>query len=81
MRRYTASRTLGRLALGFLGATAFGATACAESLPAPFVIALVRYLSTGDFFQSYLSGVENQAAALGVELRIFDSHQKRQAPG
>jgi simple sugar transport system substrate-binding protein len=50
-------------------------------MPAPFdkpaevQIALVRYLSTGDFFQAYLSGVEAQAAALGVELRVFDSRQ------
>ena len=36
---------------------------------------LVRYLSTGDFFQSYLAGVENQAEALGVDLRVFDSRQ------
>jgi len=47
----------------------------AADMPAPFdkaeevKIALVRYLSTGDFFQSYLSGVETQAAALGVDLR------------
>lgn len=57
-----------------------GGTALAD-MPAPFdkpedvTIALVRYLSTGDFFQAYLSGVENQAAALGVELRVFDSRQ------
>jgi simple sugar transport system substrate-binding protein len=38
-------------------------------------IALVRYLSTGDFFQAYLSGVERQAKALGIELRVFDSRQ------
>ena len=50
-------------------------------MPAPFdtpedvTIALVRYLSTGDFFQAYLSGVERQAEALGVELRVFDSRQ------
>lgn len=49
--------------------------------PAPFdnpgevTIALVRYLSTGDFFQAYLSGVEKQAAALGVNLQVFDSRQ------
>jgi simple sugar transport system substrate-binding protein len=53
----------------------------AQDKPAPFdapeevTIALVRYLSTGDFFQAYLSGVEQQAAALGVELRVFDSRQ------
>jgi simple sugar transport system substrate-binding protein len=55
--------------------------AWAQDRPAPFddpgevTIALVRYLSTGDFFQSYLAGVERQAAALGVELRVFDSRQ------
>ena len=53
----------------------------AQSMPAPFdnagevKIALVRYLSTGDFFQSYLTGVETQAAALGVDLRVLDSRQ------
>jgi simple sugar transport system substrate-binding protein len=57
------------------------APAMAASMPAPFddpgkvKIALVRYLSTGDFFQAYLSGVETQAAALGVDLRVFDSRQ------
>lgn len=70
---------------------AFGATALAGAMgtaaiadahmPAPLDnagdvrIALVRYLSTGDFFQSYLSGVENQAAEIGLDLRIFDSRQ------
>ncbi len=53
----------------------------AADMPAPFdkagevKIALVRYLSTGDFFQAYLSGVEKQSAALGVDLRVFDSRQ------
>ena len=52
-----------------------------EGAPAPFdgsstpKIALVRYLSTGDFFQAYLAGVEAQAEALGVDLRVFDSRQ------
>ena len=55
--------------------------ALAQDAPAPFDnpgdvnIALVRYLSTGDFFQAYLSGVEKQAAALGVNLQVFDSRQ------
>jgi simple sugar transport system substrate-binding protein len=53
----------------------------AADMPAPLdnpgnvKIALVRYLSTGDFFQAYLSGVEKQAAALGVDLRVLDSRQ------
>ncbi len=52
-----------------------------EAAPAPLDnpgevdIALVRYLSTGDFFQAYLSGVEKQAEALGVNLQVFDSRQ------
>ena len=55
--------------------------AMAADMPAPFdkpsavKIALVRYLSTGDFFQAYLGGVEAQAKALGVDLRVFDSRQ------
>mgnify|MGYP006222895095 FL=1 len=57
----------------------FSTAVTAGDMPAPFdnpgdvKIALVRYLSTGDFFQAYLSGVETQAAALGVDLRVFDS--------
>lgn len=74
-------RTLGKLALGLLGATALGGVSLAQDKPAPFdnpgqvKIALVRYLSTGDFFQAYLSGVEAQAKALGVDLRVLDSRQ------
>ena len=49
-------------------------------MPAPFdnpgdvKIALVRFLSTGDFFRPIFR-VETQAAALGVDLRVFDSRQ------
>ncbi len=73
-----------RMALGLAGGIAAlvtGLPAVAGDMPAPFdnagdvKIALVRYLSTGDFFQAYLSGVEAQAAALGVDLRVFDSRQ------
>ncbi|OIN12417.1 LacI family transcriptional regulator [Oceanisphaera psychrotolerans] len=38
-------------------------------------LALVRFISQGDFFQAYLSGVESQAEALGLELQIFDARQ------
>ena len=61
--------------------TALSTTVTAGDMPAPFdnagdvKIALVRFLSTGDFFQAYLSGVETQAEALGVDLRVFDSRQ------
>jgi ABC-type sugar transport system substrate-binding protein len=53
----------------------FTLPAMAQDMPAPFdkpgdvKIALVRYLSTGDFFQAYLAGVEAQAKALGVTCR------------
>ena len=55
--------------------------AIAADMPTPFdkpgevKIALVRYLSTGDFFQAYLGGVEAQSKAIGVDLRVFDSRQ------
>ncbi|ROU03633.1 substrate-binding domain-containing protein [Histidinibacterium lentulum] len=74
-----------RTTLGLLGGLALAGTtaltAAAQDMPAPFdnpsevQIALVRYLSTGDFFQAYLAGVEAQAEALGVDLRVFDSRQ------
>jgi simple sugar transport system substrate-binding protein len=41
----------------------------------PVKMALVRYLSTGDFFQYYLAGVTRQAEALGVDLHVLDSRQ------
>ena len=74
-------RTVLKLASGALFASAASTAALAADMPAPFdnagdvKIALVRYLSTGDFFQAYLGGVEAQAAALGVDLRVFDSRQ------
>ena len=75
-----------RLVLGLAGGLAaltagFASPVLAGSMPAPFdhpakvKIALVRYLSTGDFFEAYLSGVQAQAKALGVDLRVFDSRQ------
>ncbi|NBB82830.1 MAG: substrate-binding domain-containing protein [Alphaproteobacteria bacterium] len=74
-------RTLARLGIAASALALLGGSAAAQEMPAPFdnpddvTIALVRYLSTGDFFQAYLSGVERQAEALGVELRVFDSRQ------
>ncbi len=75
----------GKTLIGAAGAACialgFGGAAQAADMPKPFdnpgevKIALVRYLSTGDFFQAYLAGVERQAKALGVDLRVFDSRQ------
>lgn len=76
MLRRQFAKILGAAALmGGMGSAAFA------EMPAPLdnagdvKIALVRYLSTGDFFQSYLSGVESQSAAIGLDLRVFDSRQ------
>lgn len=69
------------LAACSMAAVSITSGAMAADMPAPFdkasdvKIALVRYLSTGDFFQAYLAGVEAQSAALGVNLRILDSRQ------
>lgn len=38
-------------------------------------IALISYISAGDFFQAYQSGAEAQAKALGADLRIFPDRQ------
>ncbi|ABV92263.1 ribose/xylose/arabinose/galactoside ABC-type transport system protein [Dinoroseobacter shibae DFL 12 = DSM 16493] len=73
-RHFMAFASAASLALGAGAATAQEAPAPLDT-PEEVTIALVRYLSTGDFFQAYLSGVETQAAALGVNLRVFDSRQ------
>ncbi|MFM0739623.1 substrate-binding domain-containing protein [Paraburkholderia xenovorans] len=60
-----------------------GAAAHAAPLkdaPAPFdkggvKVALVNYLSTGDFFQAYEAGAQKQAKALGIDLRIYEGRQ------
>ena len=81
-RKSGARRMVGALAL--LSATVLlGQTTQAEPLkgaPAPFnkggvKIALVNYLSTGDFFQAYEAGAQKQAKALGIDLRIYEGRQ------
>ncbi|WP_116136517.1 substrate-binding domain-containing protein [Trinickia diaoshuihuensis] len=66
-------------AASLLGCVAADAAALAGA-PAPFdkggvKIALVNYLSTGDFFQAYEAGAQRQARALGVDLRIYEGRQ------
>ncbi|WDD91769.1 substrate-binding domain-containing protein [Burkholderia sp. FERM BP-3421] len=68
-------------------AVAVAGFACAAALagplkeaPPPFdkggvKIALVNYLSTGDFFQAYAAGAQRQAKALGVDLRVYEGRQ------
>lgn len=48
--------------------------------PAPFdkggaKIALIGFISAGDFFEAYQSGAEAQAKKLGVDLRVFPGKQ------
>lgn len=76
-----------RLALGalVLASAALGLSDLASAsglrgAPAPFdrggvKIALVNYLSTGDFFQAYEAGALKQAKALGIDLRIYEGRQ------
>jgi len=48
--------------------------------PAPFdkgnvSVALITYISVGDFQQAYVAGAQKQAKALGINLRIFQGRQ------
>jgi simple sugar transport system substrate-binding protein len=64
-----------------VGAVAIPALAAGlAGAPAPFdkggvKLALVSYISAGDFFEAYQSGAEAQAKALGVDLRVFPGKQ------
>lgn len=67
-------------AAGLLGLLAPALAAGVPGAPAPFdkggvKIALVSYISAGDFFQAYQSGAEAQAKKLGVDLRVFPGKQ------
>lgn len=62
------------------GSTAASAAAseAAVEIPAPFDdppvrIALVRQLGSGDYFEQWLTGAEEQAEALGIELLASDA--------
>lgn len=76
--RYGLKRaTTALMALGFAG----GASAAGlEGAPAPFdkggvKVALISYISSGDFFQANQAGAEAQAKALGIDLRVFPGKQ------
>jgi simple sugar transport system substrate-binding protein len=73
-----ALRRLAGIAAGFACAAALAGPL--KDAPPPFdrggvKIALVNYLSTGDFFQAYEAGAQRQAKALGVDLRIYEGRQ------
>ena len=75
LRRQFAKMLGAATLLSGMGSAAFAEMPAPLDNPGDVKIALVRYLSTGDFFQSYLSGVEAQSAAIGLDLRVFDSRQ------
>jgi len=69
----------GALLTAALAAPAAAATGLAGA-PPPFdkggvKVALVNYISAGDFFQAYSTGAQRQAQALGIDLRIFEGKQ------
>ena len=74
-------RTLKTLVSALALTGAFAATAQGiASAPAPFdkggvKVALVAYLSAGDFYQAYQAGAQQQAKAIGIDLRIFPGRQ------
>lgn len=77
MRYGLKSAAIALMTLGFAG----GASAAGlEGAPAPFdkggvKVALISYISSGDFFQAYQAGAEAQAKALGIDLRVFPGKQ------
>ena len=82
--RQAINRLMAATAVTILGFATLGAvSAGAEGLsgaPAPFdkggvKVALISYISAGDFFQAYQAGAEAQAKALGIDLRVFPGRQ------
>jgi simple sugar transport system substrate-binding protein len=77
MARHTLKKLATALALGCV------LTAGAQGIPgapAPFdkggvKVALVAYLSAGDFYQAYQAGAQQQAKALGIDLRVYPGRQ------
>lgn len=72
-------KTIAATALATLGAIGVGHAADVAK-PAPFdkggvKVALISYISAGDFFQAYQSGAEAQAKAIGIDLRVFPGRQ------
>ena len=74
---------LGLFTAGLLAcATPVGAVHAAglAGAPAPFdkggvKVALVTFISAGDFFQAYQAGATKQAKALGIDLTVFSGRQ------
>ncbi|MFJ6323020.1 MULTISPECIES: substrate-binding domain-containing protein [unclassified Rhizobium] len=77
-------KSLSRLALSAAAVSLFFSQAAlaggVSGAPAPFdkggvKVALISYISAGDFFQAYQAGAEAQAKALDIDLRVFPGRQ------
>lgn len=74
---------LGLAVAGLLTGVVLGGSAQADGIagaPAPFdkggvKVALVTFISAGDFFQAYQTGAQKQAKALGIDLQVFSGRQ------
>jgi len=78
---------IGKLSIpSALAGLVVGLTATAASAdgipgaPAPFdkgdvPVALITYISVGDYQQAYVAGAQKQAKALGINLRVFQGRQ------
>jgi hypothetical protein len=81
---------MGKIKTWFTGvalAAVVSATSLAAGIPGappPFdkdgmKLALVSYISVGDYFQAYEAGVAAQAKAAGIELHIFQGKERRRS--
>lgn len=75
MKHFKASLA-GLVILGALAALAYGIWGTPSRLPKSGIkVALVTYVSKGDYFEAYEAGVARQAKKLGIDLRIFQGKQ------
>jgi simple sugar transport system substrate-binding protein len=77
MTKHTLRTIVGALALT---CTMLAGAQGIPGAPAPFdkggvKVALVAYLSAGDFYQAYQAGAQQQAKALGIDLRVYPGRQ------
>ena len=76
-------RNFARSGIASLALSMAASAASAEGIagaPAPFdkgnvSLALITYISVGDFQQAYVAGAQKQAKALGINLRVFQGRQ------
>ena len=66
--------------LSAFATVALASTTALAGAPAPFdkggvKVALISFISAGDFFQAYQAGAEAQAKALGIDLQVFPGRQ------